>query len=141
VPRRVALLVSVLVLAACGGAGARHRAADRVATVARYGSYPPATVTVAAGDPRSPACRRDAADFVDDARRFLAHSGAQASYPADLYYMTMRYPAADFQARACDVRVLGAELARTFTRKQLDALAASLPRPMDELVRSASGSG
>jgi hypothetical protein len=67
----------------------------------------------------------------------LAHSGANAAYPADLYYMIIREDFTDFQARRCDPKLLGAELRHRLTDKQRAALLGDLPYAMADVVRSA----
>ena len=73
--------------------------------------------------------------FARDGLLVLAHSGANAAYPADLYYMIIREDFTDFQARRCDPTLLGAELRRRLTEKQRTDLIADLPYAMGAVIR------
>jgi len=75
--------------------------------------------------------------FARDGLLVLAHSGANAAYPADLYYMIIREDFTDFQARRCDPKLLGAELRRRLTEKQRADLLGDLPYAMADVVRRA----
>lgn len=126
------VLPAVVLLAACGG-GSKHAAGTGTVTVGRYGNYPAQTVTGSA----SPAeCTKDGEAFARDAVTFLGHTGPDAGYPADLYYSILREDFADFTARTCDPRYLGAALRATFGEKQISALVADLPAVMARVVRA-----
>jgi hypothetical protein len=127
--KRVWVLVFSALLAGCGGGG--HRGS---VTVPAYGAYPAQTISGSA----SPAeCAKDARLFARDGLLVLAHSGANAAYPADLYYVIIREDFTDFQARRCDPKLLGAELRHRLTEKQRADLLRDLPYAMAAVVRSA----
>jgi hypothetical protein len=114
-------------LAGCGAT--KHRAV----TVGAYGNFPAQTITGVA----SPAeCARDGRAFARGAILLLAHSGPNASYPADLYYSILREEFADFEARGCDPKALGDALRARLTAKQRGALVADLPEVMAKVVRA-----
>lgn len=118
---------AVAVLAGCGSGAKRG-----TVTVGAYGGFPATTVTETA----SPAeCVRDGRIIARDGRSFLRHFGASAAYPADLYYMIVREDFADFEARQCDPKLLGAALRARLTPGQRTALAADLPTAMAVLIR------
>ncbi len=73
--------------------------------------------------------------FARDALLLLAHSGANAAYPADLYYMIIREDFTDFQARRCDPKLLGAELRVRLTQTQRSDLIADLPYAMGAVIQ------
>jgi hypothetical protein len=135
---RASLLVAgaAVLLASCGSSG-HGKATGRVVTVAAYGPFPVQTVTVAssAADPRI--CSQDADSFASQAVQYLAHSGRQAAYPADLWYVILREAMADLRARGCDPAVLGRALERKLTARQRAALISYLPATMGESVRVA----
>jgi hypothetical protein len=117
-------------LAGCGGGG------SGTVTFSGNGEFHAATETVS----HSPAeCAEDARIFTSDALALLAHSGASAAYPADLYYSIIRDVFADFEARRCGPRVLGPPLRRSLTAKQRAALVADLPNVMAQVVRDGLG--
>jgi hypothetical protein len=116
-------LVVVLFAAGCGG-GAKKAS---VVTVPAYGDHPQ-TVVSESNDPKQ--CALDAGLVAHDSGVFLEHYGAQAAYPADLYYVDLREDYADFQARQCDPAVLGRALHRALTPKQQRTLVAALPAAM-----------
>jgi hypothetical protein len=122
----VVLLVGLL--AGCGGSS------TRTVTVAAYGDHPATTISASydAG-----LCRQDADEFASQSRAYLAHSGSQASYPADLWYVILREALSDFRARGCDPAVFRAAVDRQLTRKQLATLLADLPATMEAQVREA----
>jgi hypothetical protein len=129
---RWAAVICLVALAGCGSSAGTKTPA--VVTVPAYGVFPATTVAAGtAGNAR--ACRRDAAAFADGARMFLAHSGAQAAYPADLYYVILREAAAGLRAHGCAPAVLGAALERTLTRKQRATLVQGLPTALAATVR------
>ena len=137
-----ALTVSFAALTGCGSV-ARHDSARRQVTLPAYDAYPPNTISVVTTNPDSLACRRDARAFALASRSFVAHSGPDASYPADLYYLIMRQEIADFEARRCSPELLGAALERGLTATQRVTLVAELPSQMADVVRhhlSAAGS-
>jgi hypothetical protein len=131
-----ALALSATVLAGCGSS-ARHDRAPRQVTVPAYDAYPPDTISVSAPTPDSPACRRDARGFALASLSFLAHSGPESAYPADLYYMVMREEIADFGVRGCSPELLGSALERGLTAGQRRTLVADLPRRMADTLRQA----
>jgi len=131
--RRLAVATGVLALAGCGGGSHGH-----AQTVGAYGSFPAATVSAAPGGPVN--CRKDAAVFARDAQRFVAHASTNAAYPADLYYMIIREDFADFEARGCDPRYLGAALEQRLTAAQRKLLVGDLPSTMAAVIRAGLGS-
>lgn len=126
--KRVWMAAAALtLLAGCGGSAKRG-----TVTVGAYGGFPATTVSESA----SPAeCARDARIIARDGRSFLRHYGASAAYPADLYYMIVREDFADFEARSCDPKLLGAALRAGLGAGQRAALAADLPAAMAGLIR------
>jgi hypothetical protein len=127
--RPVLILAGVAVLAGCGSSG-KH-----AVTVPAYGDHPATTIAAAPADPR--ACRIDADAFGDAARMFLAHSGPQAAYPADLYLELLRDALADFQAHHCDPAVLGRAIDRRLTSAEQERLVDGLPSAMAAAVSRA----
>jgi len=115
-------------LAGCGGGGGRH-----VVTVQAYGDHPATTVSAPSASPA--ACAGDGRIFARDAVALLAHSSTNAAYPADLYYTIIREDFADFEARGCAPRYLGAPLRARLTPAQRAALISALPRTMADVVR------
>jgi hypothetical protein len=125
--KRVWVLALSGLLAGCGGGG-RHGSL----TVPAYGPYSSQTISGAS----SPAeCSKDARLFARDALLLLAHSGASAAYPADLYYVIIREDFTDFQARRCDPKLLGAELRGRLTETQRRDLIADLPYAMGAVIQ------
>lgn len=96
-------------------------------TVQGYGDHPATTIAAAPADPA--ACRRDATAFAHAARDFLAHSGARAAYPADLWLVLLRESLADYRARGCTTRL---PLSRGELRKLVDDLPASMAATVSE---------
>ncbi len=132
------VLAAAAVLAGCGGSS-RHAATGTTTgtvTVPAYGVFPQTTVR-GSGSARSRDCTTDARAFARGALMFLAHSGPEAAYPADLYYVILREDFADFEARRCDSTLLGAELDRRLTAEQRRSLVDGLPRAMAGAVRAA----
>ena len=122
------LAFAAALLAGCGG-GSRGR---NVVTVPAYGEHPAATVSEA----HSPAeCAKDARIFARDALALLDHSSANTAYPADLYYTIIRSDFADFEARSCEPKLLGAALRARLTARQRTALVGYLPHAMADVVR------
>jgi len=133
----VGAAVAATVVAGCGGSSRRAETTTRV-TVPAYGVFPSTTIEGSAADRSgSRTCHADADSFVDGAIGFLAHFGPRAAYPADLNYVIIRSNLADFQARRCDLRLLGRALERRLTPAQRDELVADLPRNMAATVREA----
>jgi hypothetical protein len=123
-------LLCSAVLGGCGG-GQRH-----TVTVPAYGDHPATTVSAST----SPAaCAADARIFARDAVALVAHSSANAAYPADLYYTIIREDFADFEARACEPTLLGPVLRARLTPKQRAVLIAGLPRTIANAVRAGLG--
>jgi hypothetical protein len=107
-------------------------------TVPAYGDHPATTVSAST----SPAaCAADARIFARDAVALLAHSSTNAAYPADLYYTIIREDFADFEARACEPRLLGPALHARLTPKQEAALVAGLPRTIAGVVQKGLAAG
>jgi hypothetical protein len=130
--RLLGVFVVAFALAGCGSTAARVAGGTGTVTVPAYGVFP-ATTVVGADD--AAACRLDAGSFSAQARMFLAHSGSQAAYPADLWYVILREALADFGARRCDPALLGRALRRRLGPVQRDALANDLPSAMAARVR------
>lgn len=124
--KRVWVLALLGLLAGCGGG---HRGS---VTVPAYGPYAAQTISGAASPEE---CSKDARLFARDALLLLAHSGANAAYPADLYYMIIREDFTDFQARRCDPKLLGAELRGRLTQRQRTDLIADLPYAMGAVIQ------
>ncbi|HZC30441.1 MAG TPA: hypothetical protein VE261_02915, partial [Gaiellaceae bacterium] len=82
-------------------------------------------------------CRKDARTFAQDALLFLGHSGPNASYPADLYYIDLRGVYYDFEAHDCSPAYLGGALDESLSAAQRRKLAADLPEAMAATVRAA----
>jgi hypothetical protein len=128
IPRvnRVWLVTAVaLLLTGCG--------AHKHVVVQAYGVFPATTV---AGKATPAACSSDARAFARDAVLLLAHSGAQAAYPADLYYVILREDASDFLARGCSPAYVGTALRARLSPAQRTALVAALPQVFAHLVQS-----
>lgn len=122
-----AAVAGAAVLAGCGAHAKRG-----TVTVGAYGSFPATTVSESA----SPAeCVKDGRIIARDGRSFLRHFGASAAYPADLYYMIVREDFADFEARSCDPKLLGAALRARLSAAQRASLATDLPAAMAALIR------
>jgi hypothetical protein len=133
-----ALTVAVLASAGCGGsAGHGSTVGAGVTTVGRYDQYPPDTISVPTTNPDSSACRVDARAYARTTTYFVAHSGPQAAYPADLYYVLMREELADFEARRCRRALLGRALEDALTASQRRTLVTDLPTVMADVVRKA----
>jgi hypothetical protein len=120
-------LVCAAVLAGCGGGGGGKRG-----VVTFSGDFPPATETVSHD---AVECARDARIFAHDALAYLAHSGPDAAYPADLYYSILHGDFADFEARRCEPKLLGTALRPRLSPRQRAALVAELPRVIADVVR------
>ncbi len=127
---------AALLLTGCGSSG-HGKATGRVVTVGAYGPFPAQTVTVASSAADARICGQDADSFASQSVLYLEHSGRQAAYPADLWYVILREAMADLQARSCDPGVLGAALDRTLTARQRASLISDLPATMAERVRLA----
>lgn len=122
------LAALALLVAGCGGGGKQ-----RAVTVGAYGNFPAQTVT---GENSPVECARDGRAFARDSLLLLAHSGANAAYPADLYYSILREDFADFEARGCDPKAIGDALRAKLTARQRTALVADLPAVMAKVVRA-----
>ena len=121
------LALAAGLLAGCGGGG--HGA--KVVTVPAYGEHPAATVS---GSYSATECAKDARIFARDALTLVDHTSANAAYPADLYYTIIRSDFADFEARSCGSKVLGAALRAGLTAGQRSVLVANLPKTMAQVV-------
>jgi hypothetical protein len=135
-PLRMLVVVALTAaLAACGDS-TRHAGGTRAVTVPAYGVFPATTLSSTTSDEQGlRACRIQVDAFLDGARLFLAHSGQQAAYPADLYYVILREALADLTRRGCDPALLGSALARGLTLAQRRALLAGLPAATADRVR------
>jgi hypothetical protein len=127
----VAVLV-VLVVAGCGGGSPAHR--SRTVTIPSYAGFPSTTIV---GTYSASACARDAAAFAREGRLFAQHSGPDAAYSADTYYIDIRRFYSDFEARDCDPLTLGHALRNALTTKQRRLLVNYLPGDMAQSVRDA----
>jgi hypothetical protein len=116
-------------LSGCGGGDG---GGNKVVTVPAYGEHPAATVS---GAHSAAECAKDARIFARDARALLAHSSTNTAYPADLYYTIIRSDFADFEARSCDPKLLGAALRARLTAHQRAMLVGYLPHAMAQVVR------
>jgi hypothetical protein len=132
-----ALAVLAVSLAGCGGSS--RPPAGHAVTVPSYAGFPATTVTAADASPEI--CRVDVTAVTDDARQFVAHSGPQAAYPADLAYVNLRLAFDDFDAKACDPALLGKSLAQALTPKQRRVLLEGLPDVLAGKLRSALRAG
>lgn len=125
-------LLAAVVLSGCGGS---HRPAAHLETIPSDGSFPQITVTVYGNSTAD--CAGDAESYARNAKLLLAHTGAAAGYPGDLYYFNMRNAFRDFQVRACPRSIIAGVLAQRFSRAQLRKLLAYVPRTMTGVVRAA----
>lgn len=126
-------LTCALSAAGCGGGGTEHGAPlRRTVTVPAYAGFPATTIV---GTYSASACRAAVRAYLRDARRIVAHSGAQAAYSADNYYLELVQAFADFQAHGCDPTTLGRALETEMTARQRAALIAALPATMAQTVR------
>src|SRR5581483_9352502 len=121
---------AALLLAACGGGG--HPSGSKPVVVPAYGDHPATTVAAGSGGAN---CAVDAQTFLRDSRIFLDHYGAEAAYPADLYYVILREDFADFQARACAPAVLGKALRAGLSAAERRRFVDALPATMAGVVR------
>ena len=110
--RAFLILAAAAALAGCGSSD-KGDPSRPTATIRRRRSRRRRRILAPAGS--TPTRLRDAA------RMFLAHSGPQAAYPADLYFVLLRDALADFRARDCDPAVLGAALDRRLTPAERQA--------------------
>jgi len=127
-----ALVFAAAALTGCGGSSS-HAEQKKDVTVPAYGVFPATTESVSPASER--ACKQNAEGFADNAVQFLAHSGPEAAYPADLYYVIMRGAITNFQAQRCETALLGNALVRRLTAKQRRVFVAALPRAMARVVR------
>lgn len=106
------VLLSMLVLAGCGGSNGDDQAQKQL-TVPAYGPFPAMTVPVAQGSPEE--CRAEAEAFSRAAEAFLR------PYPsdADNYRVLARVQFTAFQAHRCEASVLREAVARRLTTKQV----------------------
>jgi hypothetical protein len=130
--RRAAVAALLLVLSGCGGGSSAPR--QRTVTLAGYGGFAAQTIT---GTYSAAECTKDVHSFTREAKLLVAHAGPEASYPADLYYMDLRIPYADFVARGCGPAELGRALVHAMTRKDRRVLVDSVPAGMAQLVQDA----
>lgn len=119
----VAVFVSAVALAGCGGSSKQPSAAkqQKHVTFPAYGSFHATTVQVTTGS--AALCRGDAEAFARDAVTFLKPSAT----PADEYFVSMRTQFVDFVAHSCDPSFLRAELSRRLSPSERQALIARLP--------------
>jgi len=103
-------------------------------TLPGYGGFAAQTIT---GTYSAAECTKDVHSFTREALLLVARAGPGEAYPADLYYMDLRIPYADFVARGCDPAELGAALERGMTPMQRRALVDHVPAAMAQLVRDA----
>lgn len=127
--KRVWVCLLCAVLAGCGGAARKH-----TVTVPAYGEHPATTVSASPASPA--ACAADARIFARDAVLFVAHSSANAAYPADLYYMDLREDFAGFEAGSCEPTYLGTALRARLTPAQRATLVAGLPTTFAHVLRT-----
>ena len=111
-----AVLLSVLVLAGCGGSSSGHRAAEKQVTAPAYNGYPAITIPVETGTRAR--CRREAEAFSREAVRFLAPFPSDS----DTHLVIARLQFLEFKAHRCDLAMLRATLSRHATPKQRRAL-------------------
>jgi len=130
----LALVLSACALSAAGCGGGHPHSAPllRTVTVPAYAGFPATTIV---GTYSASACNATARAYLRDARLFVAHSGAQAAYSADNYYLELVQDFADFQAHSCNPATLGRALETGMTRRQRAALVAGLPSTMAQKVR------
>jgi hypothetical protein len=127
--RWVVCAVVVLAVAGCGGSS---KPKPRAVTLPGYGGFAAQTIT---GSYSASECAKDVRSFMREGLLLVAHVGAAAAYPADLYYMDLRIPYADFVARGCDPADLGRALTRRMTPGQRQTLVDNVPAAMAQLVR------
>jgi hypothetical protein len=133
--RALVALACALAAAGCGGGGTKHGAPpSRTVTVPAYAGFPAATIV---GTYSASACTSAARAYLRDARLVVAHSGAQAAYSADNYYLELVQADAEFRAHSCEPATLGHTLETGMTARQRAALIADLPATMAQAVRSA----
>lgn len=82
-------------------------------------------------------CRNDARAFARAAVLFVRHSGPDASYPDDLYYIDIRGVWTDFVAHECAPSYLRPTLVGALTARQQHQLVGYLPAAMAATVRLA----
>jgi hypothetical protein len=119
----VALLVSTLAFAGCGGSSKQPSAAkqQKHVTFPAYGSFSATTVPVTTGSVAL--CRGNAEAFARDAVTFLKPSAT----PADQYFVSMRTQFIDFVAHRCDASILRSALTRRLDANERQTLIARLP--------------
>lgn len=128
------LLAGLTLLAS--GCGSSHRGAVDNTTV-RYGVYPGSSTPISTTNPTSASCRGDADAFARGSAKFLTHLDELAASPADPYYMLLRQQLADFQARRCDPKLLGAAIENRLSPSKRQMLLAGASRPMATALRQA----
>jgi len=131
VGRALLIVAAALLLAGCGGSGARR---GRTVTVPSYAGFPPMTIT---GTYDAKACAQDAAALAREGRLFAQHFGPAAAYSADTYYIDIRRFYADFEARNCEPATLGDALGSALTARQQRVLEDYLPADMEASIRAA----
>jgi hypothetical protein len=132
----VLVFVAALVLAGCGGSSSKQSSGPGTRTVTHnpYGGFSGTTVVVTTGDPQAPLCKQDAVLFGRDAVQFIQHSGADAAYPADLYYYNAKGVYDDFTGHACDPALLAADLKKRLTPAQQREFVRLIPNPISRVV-------
>jgi hypothetical protein len=129
------LFLVALVLAGCGGSTSKQSSGGtRTVTRNPYGGFSGTTVVVTTGAPDATLCKQDAVLFGRDAVQFIQHSGADAAYPADLYYYNARGVYDDFTGHGCDPALLAAELKRRLTPEQQREFVRLIPNPISRVV-------
>jgi hypothetical protein len=122
------VIVGLFVLDGCGHSSARRLPSSPTLTVPAYGPHAQTTESATRGSPAF--CRNDARVVARDATLFLAHSGAAAAYPADLYYVIIRQDFTDLEAHSCPTVLLGDALHALLTATQQRRLISDLPSAM-----------
>ncbi len=106
-------LITVLVLAGCGGSSDQATTVKKQLTIPAYGSFPAVTVPITKGSPAR--CRLDAKGITHNAVRFLAPSPTSLN---DVYFTGARNAFIDFKAHRCDISYLRGPLSHRLTATQ-----------------------
>lgn len=124
------VVVTVAVLAGCGGGSAHHA---HVVTFTTAGAFPTATIE---GVYSVRNCERDTSVIVANARLFYAHSTGGLG-PADLYFYDLRFAYAHFDADGCSPGELGGALATRLTQRQRNWLLGNVSSNLETAFRAA----